>query len=91
MKCDWCGKEFPDDARACVEAGIGIDNEPEPGEEWKATPVIPQISPEQREQLKKEMELDDAQFDELLANGKIEGLGAIVCLECQDGAEEHYE
>ena len=92
MKCDWCGKEFPADARACVEAGIDGYHEAEEGEEWKGEQPIAlspeQFSPDQRERMKIEMGLDDAQLDELLRTGNIEGLGAIVCLECQDAGLE---
>lgn len=96
MKCDWCGKEFPADARACVEAGIDAYHPPEDGEEWKGEEQVAlkpeEFSQEQRDHLKAEMQLDDAQLDELLATGKVEGLGAIVCLECQDaGLEQSQE
>jgi hypothetical protein len=90
MKCDWCGKEFPADARACVEAGFDAVHDPEDmkGEEWKGkhTPSLApdHFTPAQREQMKEQMGLDEAQLDELLRTGKVHGLGAIVCLECQD-------
>lgn len=93
MKCDWCGKEFPADARACVEAGFDAVHDPEDleGEEWKgehAPSLEPgNFTPAQREQMKEQMGLDEAQLDELLRTGKVQGLGAIVCLECQDDCE----
>lgn len=91
MKCDWCGKEFPADARACVETGFDAVYQPEPGEEWKEpeTAMLPpghQLTPEQRDRLKAEMGLDDTQLDQLLTTGSIAGLGGIVCVECQDKA-----
>ena len=90
MKCDWCAKEFPADARACVEAGIDAYHPPEDGEEWKGEEPLTlkpdEFSPEQRESMKAQMGLDDAQLDDLLRTGSVEGLGAIVCMECQEGA-----
>jgi hypothetical protein len=95
MKCDWCGKEFPADARACVEAGIDAYHPPEDGEEWKGEEAVAlapdQFSQEQREHMKAEMQITDEQLEELLTTGKIEGLGAIVCLECQDAGLEAAE
>lgn len=90
MTCDWCGKVFPADARACVEAGWDAMHDPEDtaGEEWKGDShaVLPpgHVAPSSREKMKVEMGLDDGQLDELLRTGKVEGLGAIVCLQCQD-------
>jgi hypothetical protein len=91
MTCDWCGKEFPADARACVEAGISGGPEVDEGEEWKegAMPLSSEdLSPLQRVWMKTELGLDDAQLDTLLRTGKLEGLGAIVCVQCQDDGEE---
>jgi hypothetical protein len=91
--CDWCGKEFPADARACVEAGFDAAHLPEDmkGEEWKgehAVSVDPEsIPPEKREEMKKAMGLNDEQLEELLTTGEVGGLGAIVCIECQDSGE----
>lgn len=95
MTCDFCGKIFPADARACVESGWDAVHDDE-GEEWKGECDQPALTPEtisaeQREQMKAAMELDDAQLDELLRTGKVEGLGAIVCLECQDAGLEAAE
>lgn len=93
MTCDWCGKEFPADARACVEGGIEGFPLPEivEGEEWKErewTPVDPaSLTKQQLEQIKTEMGLDDAQLEELLHTGSVKGIGGIICLECQDNAE----
>ena len=90
MTCDWCGKNFPADARACVEAGIDAAHPPEEGEEWKGEDPLrltpEEFSKEQLDQLKADMQLNDAQLDQLLRTGRVEGLGAIVCLECQDQA-----
>lgn len=95
MKCEWCGKEFPADPRACVDAGIDAYHPPEDGEEWKGeepTELPPgHFAAADREHMKKEMGLDDAQLDQLLATGKIDGLGAIICLECQDAGLEAAE
>jgi hypothetical protein len=92
MKCDWCGKEFPADPRACVEAGIDANHEPEAGEEWKGPEPInldpAQFSPAQRQEIKNKMGISDTQLDELLSTGTVAGLGAIVCLECQDQDED---
>lgn len=93
MTCDWCGKEFPADARACVEAGFTAEYiEEYPAEGWKdepeSEPGFIEFGDGDRERLKAEMGLTDAELDELLQTGEIEGLGAIVCLECQDEAEE---
>lgn len=97
MKCDWCGKEFSADARACVEAGIEAVHDPEEdaGEEWRSADHAPalqgHLSASDRERMKSEMGLDDRELDELLRTGKIEGLGAIVCLECQDAGLQAAE
>jgi len=96
MKCDWCGKEFPADARACVETGFHAVYEQEPGEEWKEaeTAVLPaghEFAPAHRERLKAEMGLEDGELDQLLTTGKVEGLGGIVCLQCQDESLKAFE
>lgn len=87
MTCDWCGKEFPADARACVEGGWHAQWEREEGEEWKnpepPTLTPENITPEMRETMKREMGLTDKELDTLLTTGHVEGLGAIVCLDCQ--------
>ena len=89
MKCDWCGKEFPADARACVEAGFDAAYMDDEGEAWKgdtSQPLIPshvEMGDGDKERLKAEMGLNDVELDELLSTGKVDGLGAIVCLECQ--------
>lgn len=92
MTCDWCGKEFPADARACVEAGIQAFDLYQDGDEWKGDDAISidpkTLSQDQIEFLKQSMGLDDAQLHELLTTGKIESLGAIVCLECQDNPQK---
>lgn len=90
MTCDWCGKEFPADARACTEVGFSVEHEPEEGEEWKGRcEVTPEaFTPEQRQQMKRQMDLDDAQLEQLLTTGRVDGLGGIVCLECQDDCVE---
>jgi hypothetical protein len=92
MKCDWCSKEFPADARACVESGISAYHPPQDGDEWKGdevTNVQPEEIPkEDWERMKQEMELDDDQLKELLTTGTVSGLGSIVCLDCQNHATE---
>lgn len=91
MTCDWCGKEFPADARACVEAGVETFTEPEEGEEWKGDqPVtigLDELTPAQREHFKSFLGLNDAQLQQLLETGAMDDLGSIVCLECQDASE----
>ncbi len=95
MTCDWCGKTFPADARACVESGIAAFLQPEDGEEWKGEqpselpPGHFDLTDANRAQMKADLEIDDAQLDELLATGKVEGLGAIICVKCQDIAAEN--
>lgn len=97
MKCDWCGKEFPADARACVEAGYEAVHVEDDGEAWKGDDREPlplghiEEGDGDRERLKSEMGLTDSELDELLTAGKIRGLGAIVCLECQDAGLEDAE
>ena len=87
MTCDWCGKQFPADANACVEAGITAYH---PGDEWKGPePLevgVEDFGPEEVERMKSEMEVDDKELRELLATGKVDGLASIVCLECQENA-----
>jgi len=87
MMCDICGREFPADSHACVDSGIVVEQTPDDGEEWKGEfiPIDPAtFCPDERKRIMASMELDDAEFDELLLTGKIGGLGAIICLECQD-------
>jgi hypothetical protein len=90
MTCDWCKQDFPADAQACVEAGVTFSREPAEGDEWREEDHLSpeELSLEHRTRLKAELELDDAQLYELLRTGKVEGLGAIVCLECQNAALE---
>jgi hypothetical protein len=95
MTCDWCGKDFPADARACVEAGVHAYYGPEEGEEWKgnepsaAHPDM--LSQDQRDFLKAQHGLNDDELHELLTTGNVSGLGAIICVECQDAALENSE
>lgn len=88
MTCDWCGKEFPADARACVESGFSAYHPPEDGEEWKGEEAVAlqpgEFALQDREAMKREMCLTDEQLDELLSTGTVDSGGAIVCLECQD-------
>lgn len=95
MVCDWCGKEFPADARACVEGGIEAVYEPEEGEEWRGEQPIAldpvEFTPEQLAGIKKAMEINDQELNQLIRTGKIDGMGAIVCLECQDAAAAEDE
>lgn len=89
MKCDWCNREFPADARACVEGGISSLHEIPEGDEWKGESYqdhAPELSTQDRESVKAEFGLDDAQLEELLTTGSVSGIGVIVCLECQDSA-----
>lgn len=94
MKCDWCGKEFPADARACIEAGIEaawVEDDKEPWKGDDPEPGIPshvEVGEQDRESMKAAMGLSDTELDELLTTGKIGGLGAIVCLACQDAGLE---
>ena len=76
MTCDWCGKEFPANADACVEAGVDVAE----GEQWR----VEGLTPEQIAHVKVENGLDDKELAELLETGSVRGLGAIICLECQD-------
>ena len=93
MTCDWCGKDFPADPRACLEAGFEAELPDDDGDEWKREPIeYPiQVTPEERSEMKRHMGLNDAQLEELLATGKVEGLGSIVCVECRDEALEASE
>lgn len=90
MKCDWCGKEFPADARACVEIGIDAIEQPMEGEDWKGPEVVVlgSLPADVRERTKADLGIGDADLDRLLTTGSVEGLGGIVCLECQDQAAE---
>lgn len=91
MTCDWCGKDFPATPDACVESGICCHIE---GEELcendflnllVSSHIDPRdISDEDRENMKEELELDDDQLDTLLSTGRIDGLASIVCPQCQD-------
>lgn len=92
MTCDWCGKVFPADARACVETGFDAVYQPGEGDEWKDSEIatLPEghpLDPEHREHLKSEMGITDHQLDQLLQTGIIQGLGGIVCVECQEPSD----
>ena len=86
MTCDWCKKEFPEDARACVESGFDAVWETEDGKPWEEEEPPP-LTAEAREHLKADMGLNDAELDRLLTTGTVDGLGAIVCLECQSESD----
>lgn len=95
MECEWCGKVFPADAMACAEAGLDACHPPLDGEEWKGDEPVSlppgHFSSSDRETMKQQMGLDDAQLDQLLETGSVEGFGAIVCVECQDNAAAAME
>jgi hypothetical protein len=83
MTCEWCGKDFPADARACVEGGIDAYHPPEDGEEWKGYEPVT-LKPEdfslrELEGIKDQLGINDTQLEELLRTGKVEELGGIVC------------
>lgn len=95
MKCDWCGKEFPADARCCMEGGIHAYHTPQDGEEWKGEEPI-ELPPghfeaTDMEAIKKEYGLNEEQLNQLLTTGSVEGLGTIVCMECQQAGMEYAE
>ncbi len=73
MKCDWCGNEFPTDARACVEAGIEVC-------------AVPENSLNNAEAV--DVEVSESESEELEATGECAGMGAIVCLRCQEESVE---
>lgn len=93
MQCDWCWKMFPADPNACVETFIEAFQSVDEDDEFVVTQAGPfsrsDFSDEAWEGMKKDMELSDSELSKLLENGEIDGLGGIVCLECQDeGIEE---
>lgn len=89
--CDFCGKNFPADARACVESGIGFFPVLEEGEEWKETQPVALsrdlFNPALLEQIKHDLQINDTQLNQLFETGSLEGLGSIICIECQDKME----
>ena len=88
MTCDCCGRNFRADARACIEVDLAtfIDCA-EDGATFAGEDVGPlTVDLESREQMKRDMELTDAELDELLATGILRGVGRIICLPCQMGA-----
>jgi hypothetical protein len=95
MTCDWCGKEFSADARACVDAGVVAFHPNEDGEDWKELESISadavDLSDSEKDTIMRELEINESQLTELLSTGKIEGLGGIVCIECQDFGIDHQE
>ena len=96
MTCEWCGKDFPADARACVEGQIDAYHPPEDGEEWKGDEPIAlkpeDFSPDELDDLMDQLGINEAQLEELLRTGKVDELGGIICLSCQDaGLEEGKE
>ncbi len=89
MRCDWCGSDFPADPRCCLEGGVEIDHDIEEGDEWKGGPELPSANSftrQDREDLKRAFGIDDRQVEELITRGKVEGVGVIVCLRCQEEA-----
>lgn len=84
MTCDWCKKEFDADPRACVEAGVSAEPAFDSSESWKHQDDKP--SDDQIAKLKSEFGLTDDEVEDLLEDGEVDGLGAIICLDCQDKA-----
>lgn len=96
VKCDWCGKMVEAVPAVFCETGFDAVYQPEEGEEWKEPEIatLPEghsLTPEHRERLKAEMQLDDAQLDQLLTTGTVDGLGGVVCLQCQDESIKQFE
>lgn len=75
--CDDCNHEFPADPECMVEAHFTADHDSEiPGHR-------PELSPEDREHAKKDMDITDAQLDHMLNGGTVT-VGACICKPCQD-------
>ena len=85
MTCDCCGRNFRADARACIEVDLATFIECEDdGETFTGEDVGPvTVDQDSREQMKHDMELNDAELDELLTTGILRGVGRIICLPCQ--------
>ncbi len=78
--CDWCGKEFPADARTMVESGISAQHlEPD----WEELPSYEEATPELIFALTKELEITEAQAKTLLETGHVGTGASCVCIECQ--------
>ena len=89
--CSNCLKEFDADPDCVLENHIDMAHEAEPGEEWKHEGHKAELSPEDRERAKAEMELTDDELDRLLAGETVVSGGIIVCKPCQDQMhEEQY-
>lgn len=96
MKCDWCGKYFPADAK-CVSFGAVEAKYDDDGENWKDFDNKESVSQspadftnEQWEQMKADSGLDDLQLKQLLHQGSVE-IAMIVCTQCQDEALEREQ
>lgn len=86
FKCDNCGKEFDADPDCMMEAETLACTEPEEGEEWKGFQPHPhpiELSPEDREEVKKMYGFNDEQLDRSL-RGEPVLTGCCFCKECQD-------
>lgn len=81
MTCDWCGKEFPSDARACVVTELDLVFVTESG---NLVPAQIDMDEDALKLLREEMDIDDEDFRLLMETGRVEGVGSIICLECQD-------
>ncbi len=96
--CDWCGKEFPADPRTMVESGFSMfeEGDADPADAWKGEPQekpvqgvsFDALTPEQRQEMKESMQLDDAELRRLLETGSVENSVSCVCIECQDAGTE---
>lgn len=72
MICDWCKRVFPADARAVVETTIYIEDN---GKD---------VTEDDIASLKANLCLTEDEALELMIDGEVSGVAAIVCLQCQD-------
>lgn len=91
--CSECNKDFPADPDCVLESFIGVECEMDPADSWKQQPAPRRVelSPEDREAAKAELDLTDAELDRVLAGEPVVNGGVIICKECQDRlCEEQY-
>ena len=98
--CDWCGKEFPADARTMVETGLALAVDGvEPDEAWKGEDVkrrttiedYNDLTPDERQMLMDDMELTEEELKNLFEKGEALNGVSCVCIQCQDESEQEEE
>lgn len=88
FKCQECGKDFEPDPDTMMECHVSAEWADEDGEEWKGQSEPMEMTPEMREQAKKQLGCDDEQLDRLLSGEEVVCGALCICKECQDRMHE---